>query len=82
MKPWRATVAYRQHLQDLFRFLTLASILLTSIFLPLGCHHGTGSGHGQGNAFVIALSDNIRTIDPIGSIVRMSSLSAITKALP
>ncbi len=65
MRPRRASVTQRA--QDLLRFLALASILLTSCFLPLGCHRGTGSGRGQGNAFVIALSDTIRTIDPIGS---------------
>ena len=82
MKPQRASVFHRQHMQNILRFLTLASILLTSFFLPLGCHRGTGSGRGQGNAFVIALSDDIRTIDPIGSMVRMLSLSAMTNALP
>ena len=65
MKPRRASLSRRG--QDIVRFLTLASILLTSCFLPLGCHRGSGSGRGQGNAFVMALSDTIRTIDPIGS---------------
>ena len=59
MRPGRASVPLRRR-QDIFRFLTLASILIASIFLPLGCHR-------KSNAFVIALSDNIRTIDPIGS---------------
>ena len=44
----------------LLKYLTLGSILLTMLFLPLGCRR-------KSSAFVIALGDNIRTIDPIGS---------------
>jgi peptide/nickel transport system substrate-binding protein len=39
----------------------LTSLLLMAIFLPSACRRG------QNNVFVIALSDNIKTIDPIGS---------------
>src|SRR6266508_4483550 len=39
----------------------LISLLLIAIFLPSACRRG------QNNVFVIALSDNIKTIDPIGS---------------
>lgn len=41
--------------------LALTSLLLTAIFLPSACRRS------QSNVFVIALSDNIKTIDPIGS---------------
>jgi peptide/nickel transport system substrate-binding protein len=40
--------------------LTPALVLLFLVFFPLGCRR-------RSNAFVIALNDNIRTIDPIGS---------------
>lgn len=40
--------------------LALTSLLLTAIFLPSACRR-------QSSGFVIALSDNIKTIDPIGS---------------
>jgi peptide/nickel transport system substrate-binding protein len=39
----------------------LGLLLLTAIFLPSACRRS------QSNVFVIALSDNIKTIDPIGS---------------
>ena len=39
----------------------LTSLLLIAIFLPSACRRS------QNNVFVIALSDNIKTIDPIGS---------------
>jgi len=41
--------------------LALTSFLLTAIFLPSACRRNRSSD------FVIALSDNIKTIDPIGS---------------
>src|SRR2546422_7266684 len=44
----------------LLKYLTLVSILLTMLFFPAGCRR-------KSNTFVIALGDNIRTIDPIGS---------------
>src|SRR5437588_730923 len=39
----------------------LSLLLLTAIILPSACKRS------QSNAFVIALSDNLKTIDPIGS---------------
>jgi hypothetical protein len=39
----------------------LLSILLLATMLPLGCRRQ------RSDAFVVALGDNIRTIDPIGS---------------
>src|SRR3984893_2943794 len=45
----------------LSKCLGLTSLLLIAIFLPSACRRS------QGNVFVIALSDNIKTIDPIGS---------------
>src|ERR1700686_4401606 len=41
-------------------FLVLNLLLLTAVFLPSACKR-------QNNVFVVALSDNIKTIDPIGS---------------
>src|SRR5437868_13376599 len=41
--------------------LTLTVLLLIAIILPAGCRRT------QSNVFVVALSDNIKTIDPIGS---------------
>src|SRR6266436_2633131 len=41
--------------------LTLMLLLLTAIILPAACKRS------QSNVFVVALSDNIKTIDPIGS---------------
>jgi peptide/nickel transport system substrate-binding protein len=38
-------------------------ILISLLILPLGCRRGNSAG----DPFVIALGDNIRTIDPIGS---------------
>lgn len=40
----------------------LVVVLISLLLLPLGCRRGS-----SGDAFVIALGDNIRTIDPIGS---------------
>ena len=40
--------------------LLLLALMLVSVVLPASCRH-------KSNAFVMALSDNIRTIDPIGS---------------
>ena len=40
--------------------LVLNLLLLTAVFLPSACRR-------QSNLFVVALSDNIKTIDPIGS---------------
>ena len=42
--------------------LILLVVLLSLLIVPPGCRRGSGS-----EAFVIALGDNIRTIDPIGS---------------
>src|SRR6185436_14029561 len=50
---------------DLMRASRVASLLmafLMAAILPMGCRR-----HAGGGAFVIALGDNIRTIDPIGS---------------
>lgn len=43
------------------KYLPLSLLLLTAIILPSACKRS------QSNVFVIALSDNIKTIDPIGS---------------
>ena len=40
--------------------LILVFVLISLMIVPLGCRH-------RSNGFVIALGDNIRTIDPIGS---------------
>jgi peptide/nickel transport system substrate-binding protein len=56
--------APRAHRRSLMRFLkcfSLSLLLLTAIFLPSACKRS------QSNVFVVALSDNIKTIDPIGS---------------
>src|SRR2546427_3669113 len=45
----------------IFKCFSLSLLLLTAIILPSACRRS------QGNVFVIALSDNIKTIDPIGS---------------
>ena len=45
----------------LLRCFGLSLLLLTAILLPSACRRS------QSNVFVIALSDNIKTIDPIGS---------------
>jgi len=44
-----------------FRSLMLIACLVALALLPLGCRRN------RGNGFVIALSDNLKTIDPIGS---------------
>src|SRR5258708_10488737 len=44
-----------------FKCFGLGLLLLTAILLPSACRRS------QSNVFVIALSDNIKTIDPIGS---------------
>src|SRR5712664_113168 len=44
-----------------FKCFGLCLLLLTAILLPSACRRS------QSNVFVIALSDNIKTIDPIGS---------------
>src|ERR1700686_3693942 len=43
------------------RGFSVCVLLLTAILLAAACRRS------QGNVFVIALSDNIKTIDPIGS---------------
>src|ERR1700736_3878650 len=43
------------------KFLALGLLLSTAIILPSACKRS------QSNVFVVALSDNIKTIDPIGS---------------
>jgi peptide/nickel transport system substrate-binding protein len=45
----------------IFKCFSLSLLLLTAIILPSACRRS------QSNVFVIALSDNIKTIDPIGS---------------
>src|SRR5882762_1805006 len=44
-----------------FKYFGLSLLLLTAILLPSACRRSPS------NVFVIALSDNIKTIDPIGS---------------
>src|SRR2546430_14106317 len=44
-----------------FKCFGLSVLLLTAIILPSACRRS------RSNVFVIALSDNIKTIDPIGS---------------
>src|SRR5258707_12201210 len=56
----RRTVPCR-HRTGFVRGLSLGCLLLTAILLPMACRRS------QGNVFVIALSDHIKTIDPIGS---------------
>src|ERR1700687_315269 len=46
-------------MRSILKGLALFSVLV-SLLLPLGCRR-------RSSAFVIALGDNIRTIDPIGS---------------
>jgi peptide/nickel transport system substrate-binding protein len=53
--------AYRPSPTRFLKFLALGILLLTAIILPSACKRS------QSNAFVVALSDNIKTIDPIGS---------------
>lgn len=60
---WNNTrlIASRRPGKQLSKCLGLTSLLLIAIFLPSGCRRN------QSSVFVIALSDNIKTIDPIGS---------------
>src|SRR5450759_1120986 len=54
----------RAHCPSGMRFIKcfgLSLLLLTAILLPSACRRS------QSNVFVVALSDNIKTIDPIGS---------------
>jgi peptide/nickel transport system substrate-binding protein len=44
-----------------FKWFGLSLLLLTAVILPSACRRS------RSNVFVIALSDNIKTIDPIGS---------------
>src|SRR5678815_4850260 len=44
------------------KFLWLSLALVMAVMLPAGCRRNRSGG-----PFVIALGDNIRTIDPIGS---------------
>src|SRR5207247_6007049 len=44
----------------LLKWLGLVALLMAVGFLPMACRRGS-------NVFVIALSDNVKTIDPIGS---------------
>lgn len=50
----------RRPRMPLLKCLVLNLLLLTAVFLPSACRR-------QSNVFVVALSDNIKTIDPIGS---------------
>ncbi|MDX6446999.1 MAG: peptide/nickel transport system substrate-binding protein [Blastocatellia bacterium] len=62
--PVRSNADLRAHRRSRMRFLkcfSLSALLLTAILLPSACKRS------QSNVFVIALSDNIKTIDPIGS---------------
>src|SRR6266699_1588387 len=43
------------------KYFLLSILLLTAIILPSACKRS------RNNVFVVALSDNIKTIDPIGS---------------
>src|ERR1700730_14588049 len=61
MRSMGAQASRRQGMGSMLKWLALTSILLTSVLLPAACRR-------KNNAFVIALSDNIRTIDSIGSI--------------
>ena len=54
----RAPCPARMHF---FKCFGLGLLLLTAILLPSACRRS------RSNVFVIALSDNIKTIDPIGS---------------
>src|SRR5260221_7179453 len=50
------------HIRDTtLKCFALSLLLLTAIVLPSACRRS------QSNVFVIALSDNLKTIDPIGS---------------
>ena len=44
--------------------LILLVVFLALLIIPPGCRRG---GSGSNEAFVIALGDNVRTIDPIGA---------------
>src|SRR3979409_709252 len=57
----RASGAPRPARMRFFKCFSLSVLLLTAILLPSACRRS------QSNVFVIALSDNIKTIDPIGS---------------
>lgn len=55
--------------------LTLLVVLLSLLLLPLGCRR-------RGNdAFVIALGDNVRTLDPIGSPASVDAASERVRTL-
>ena len=53
--------ARRRSIVRILKCLGLSLLLLTAILLPSACKRS------QSNVFVVALSDNIKTIDPIGS---------------
>src|SRR5260370_6914493 len=57
----RASGSPRPARMRFFKCFGLSLLLLTAILLPSACRRS------QSNVFVIALSDNIKTIDPIGS---------------
>src|SRR3979411_234745 len=57
----RASGAPRPARMPFFKYFGLGLLLLTAILLPSACRRS------QNNVFVVALSDNIKTIDPIGS---------------
>lgn len=62
--PVRSNSDLRSYRRSRMRFLkcfSLSVLLLTAILLPSACKRS------QSNVFVVALSDNIKTIDPIGS---------------
>src|SRR6266404_1298588 len=62
--PMCNSIPAKAHCRSRMRFLkasALSMLLLIAIVLPSACRRT------QSNVFVVALSDNIKTIDPIGS---------------
>src|SRR6267378_2178341 len=62
--PMCNSIRAKAHCRSRMRFLkasALSMLLLIAIVLPSACRRT------QSNVFVVALSDNIKTIDPIGS---------------
>ena len=55
------SIRAKAHCRSRMPFLALSMLLLLAIVLPSACRRT------QSNVFVVALSDNIKTIDPIGS---------------
>src|SRR6266404_5735209 len=59
--PMCNSIRAKAHCRSRMPFLALSMLLLLAIVLPSACRRT------QSNVFVVALSDNIKTIDPIGS---------------